>query len=289
VREISKNYRRAFLLEPTKLRRLIEIIHDRLCNQQHTAYRDSFEVFMCASHREDMNNVEDVLALDNSNKRKIQRLVIVSSATMVGTATPDREVQVDFASPRVVDSSGSTTTQTVIAITVRSDDGTWASATLSEVEEQVERTWLPYIKPVLILCGIAIFLLFVLLWQATPLRQANWSSLWLQGADLDRVGEIVGQQRIISDQELREIVTRQLRNYVQANRPAQSTNQNGWQTWFITIPILAVLGCVVVLVATWGTSSTRTARSPALLPATIFRKFMEGFVAYVRGRKQSTS
>jgi hypothetical protein len=197
VKEISKNYQRAFLLEPTKLRRLIEIIHDRLCDQRHTFYGDSFEVFMGASHREDINNVDDVLALDNSNKRKIQRPVIVSSATRLGTATPDREVQVDFASPRVVVSSGNTTTQTVVAITVRSDDGTWASATLSEVEEQVERTWLPRMKPVLILCGIAIALLFVLMWQATPLRQASFWSLWLQGSDLDGLQKSWGSSALL--------------------------------------------------------------------------------------------
>ena len=46
MKELRKEYQRAFLLEPTKLRRLIEIVHERLGDQRHTASRDSFEVFM---------------------------------------------------------------------------------------------------------------------------------------------------------------------------------------------------------------------------------------------------
>jgi hypothetical protein len=252
VKELRKEYQRAFLLEPTKLRRLIEIVHERLGDQRHTASRDSFEVFMSASHREDMTNVDDVLALDNSSKRKIQRLVFVSSATVAGAAAPDREVQVDFASPRVV-----TSIQKIVAISVRSDDGVWASATLSAVEEQVERTWLARTQPVLILIVMAALLIFVLLsWllsislpgQTTFERQANLSSLWLQGPDLDRVEQLVAQQRTLTDDELREIATRQLRNFVRAERPPQSTSQKSWQTWwFIIFPMVVVLGCVIFL------------------------------------------
>jgi hypothetical protein len=75
VKQIQKEYDRAFLLEPTKLTRLIEIIHARLTDQQHTTLRDSFEVYVSGSRREDMSNVDDVLDLDNSRKKTIERLV----------------------------------------------------------------------------------------------------------------------------------------------------------------------------------------------------------------------
>lgn len=256
MKEITKEYpQRAFLLEPTKLRRLVEIAHDRLTEHLHTVSRDSFEVFMGDSHREDKNNVDDVLALDNSSKRKIQRLVFVCSATVAGAGTPDREVQVDFNSPRAVTVSGYTRIQKGVAITVRGDDGAWASATLSAVEEQVERTWLARAQPVSTLVGIAVALLFLLLWQVTSAlpglstyqRQANFWYLWLQSPDVDRVEQLVAQQRTLTDEELREIATRQWRNFIRAERPPQQTNQKWWQPWFITIPVLVSLGCALFL------------------------------------------
>lgn len=47
MKQIHKEYTRAFLLEKTKLDRLMDIIHGLLGEHKDTATRDDFEVFRC--------------------------------------------------------------------------------------------------------------------------------------------------------------------------------------------------------------------------------------------------
>jgi hypothetical protein len=63
------------------------------------------------------------------------------STSIPGAVRPDHEVQVDFGCPKTITSSGSTSTTTVVAVNVRSAAAAWADRTLSEVEEQIERTF----------------------------------------------------------------------------------------------------------------------------------------------------
>ena len=138
---IHKEYEQAFLLEPTKLTRIIGKVHERLADHVNTATQCSFEVYLTGNRREEMSTVEEVLELDNSPKQKITRLVATCSASTVGAARPEHEVRVDFAGPPAVPTAGPSRKK-VVSINVRSDAGAWASRALSEVEEQVERTWI---------------------------------------------------------------------------------------------------------------------------------------------------
>lgn len=241
------------MLEPTKLNRLIDIIHERLADHQYTTTHDSFEVFLTGNRREEMTNVDDVLALDNSPKHKIQRLLIVCSASTTGAAKPEHEVHVDFGSPKSATIDGGSKKK-VVAISVRSDIVGWASRTLSELEEQVERTWLHYTQPVLTLLGILLFLLLVFSMQLAAMRpqgQVGTGTMWLQGSDLDRVEALVRDQRTITDQELREVVTRQLRNVLEAERPQKSAAKSGIrQQLFVLIPAFVILSCIFILFST---------------------------------------
>jgi hypothetical protein len=106
MKQVYKEYTRAFLLEPTKLTRIIDKIHERLADQQNVTTRDHFEVFLKGDRREEMTTLDEVLALENSRKHKIKRLVVASFASTPGAARPEHEVQVDFGSPTA--SSGST-------------------------------------------------------------------------------------------------------------------------------------------------------------------------------------
>ena len=96
MKEIHKEYDRSFLLEPTKLTRLLEKIHERLDEHPHATRRDHFEAFLAGNRREEMASIDDVLALENSRKHRIQRLLIVCSAATQGAVRPEPEVQVDF-------------------------------------------------------------------------------------------------------------------------------------------------------------------------------------------------
>lgn len=258
--QIHKEYEKYFWLEPTKLSRIIDKIHERLADHQHTTTRDDFTVFLKGSRREDLTNVEDVLALDNSQKHKIQRLLIVCSASTAGAVRAEHEVKVDFPSLTSPTSTaqapgGTATPKAAVAISVRSDTRGWASRTLSEVEEQVERTWQPYAQPVLVLVGIALGCLLVLLFllppSAPPERRDDSRRMWLKDSDLEFVDALVRQPRSISDQDLREVVTRQLRNVVETERPQRSTiRHSNRQLLFIGIPLAIVVACALLLAFT---------------------------------------
>ena len=63
---VHKEYRQALLVEPTKLGRLVDKIHERLGDHQNANVHHTFEVFFTGSRREEMTKLDDVLALDNS-------------------------------------------------------------------------------------------------------------------------------------------------------------------------------------------------------------------------------
>src|SRR5437762_13881313 len=98
MRQIRKEYPRPFLLEPTKLTRIVDRIHERLTQHQNSALRDYFEVFLSGNQHEEMESLTEVFAMENSKHRRIQRLVMTCAAETEGAARPLHEVQIDFAS-----------------------------------------------------------------------------------------------------------------------------------------------------------------------------------------------
>ena len=274
MRQIYKEYERPFLLEPTKLTRLIDKMHERLSDHRPAVVHDRLDVFLTGNRREEMTTIDEVLALENSRKHKIERLVIVSSGETEGAARPEHEIQVDYEGPKAVTAGGTTSTARVVAISVRSDQGAWASRTLSEVEEQVERTWQYYGRPVLALVSLLISVLVIFLLQLPSIRfkpttEEVVPTMWLQDRDLDRIEAIVRQQRPITDQELREVVTMQLRNVVNSARPQRPIRKSGTrQVLVVAIPLAVVSFCIIGLLSTcypkavflWGDEIERYAR-----------------------------
>ena len=71
--------------------------------------------------------------------------------------------------------------------------------------------------------------------------------MWLRDRDVGRVEQILKQDRTITDEEMREITTRQLHNVLEGS----SENQpRGWtrQKTFVGGPLLIVLACAFYLV-----------------------------------------
>jgi hypothetical protein len=249
MKQIDKPYERGFLLEPTKLTRLIDKIHERLGDHQNTTTNDSFEVFLSDKQHVKMTSVEQVLAIENSRKHKIQRLLIVCSAVTVGAIQPEHEIQVDFGKKK----SASSNTK-IIEVSVRSEVARWADRALSEVEEQVERTSLQDVPPRLALTflvlSMSVFLLFLVMSSLMP-EHSNFGDadvLWLRLRDIDRVEKILSQNRTITDEEMREIVTRQLRNVLEYQRPKRSPQKTlTRQRVLVGAPLVILFGCVIIL------------------------------------------
>ena len=263
---LHKEYQKSFLIEPTKLRRLVDTMHEQLGEHQDATLHNTFEVFFNGNRRVEMNEIDNVLALDNSRRQKITRLAITSSVSPLGAPRSDHEIQVDFARPKPT-STGSTN---IVAISVRSDTAAWANRALAEVEEQVERNWLHYEWPIGVLLGILLLLLFLLVSEFAPPRLQQSSTWWLTTSDLDRVEEMLAQRSILTDEDLREVSTMQLRNVLEARRDTRLFQEN-WmrRTLFWGVPLLVIVACVGILAMTcypravflWGDEVERYANT----------------------------
>jgi hypothetical protein len=245
MKQIDKKYPQPFLLESTKFTRLVGLINDCLSVHKQTITSHQYEVTLSGNRREVMTSIDEVLALENSRKQKIKRLLIVSSGTTQGAARPAHEIQVDFAAPR-----SETNTSTGIAVSVRSEDAGWAGRTLSEIEEQVERTRLPYLPAILVLLGVLI-LLGLLAMQFLPfaVRVDRVQTMWLRDADLDRVEKILGQDNEITDDESKEIMSMQLKNVLD-QRATNSPGAMRRGQWMFFVAMAVVLASAVVLFTT---------------------------------------
>jgi hypothetical protein len=269
MKSVRKEYKQPFLIEPTKLTRLIDKIHERLADHPATTTRDTFEVFLAGNRHEELTTLEQVFALDNSRRQRIKRLLIVCSASSQAATRPDHEVEVDFASPKISSQSNVSDTK-VVAVSVRSDAAGWASRTLSEVEEQVERTWLQHNPFVVILIGLFLAVLLLLASQFLSFRSEPRSDeMWLSASDFDRIEAILRQEPTLTDDSLREIATMQLRNIVDFHRPSRAITTDQIRSGrFLAVPLVVVLACIVVLLTTcypsevflWGDEIERYAR-----------------------------
>ena len=218
MKVIRKEYQQPFQLERTKLTRIVDTIHQRLAQLPASILHDHFEIFLAGHRQEEMNTVEDVLQLDNSHKRKIERLVIRCSASTPNAVRPEYEVEVDFPYPKPNPSTPGSITN-VVAISVQSEAAAWANRTLSEIEEQVERTWLNYPRKTTTFIVLAFILVLTMLALViSPLlplsptqaeTRADW--LWLKSSDVDRIEGML-KAPVLTDEQVREIFTMQLRN-----------------------------------------------------------------------------
>ena len=265
MHSVYKDYQKAFLVEPTKLRRLVDTVHERLASRPDLALQDSFEIFLAGNRHEEMSNLDDVLAHDNSRRHKITRVAITCSASAPSATRPEREVQVDFGRPKPNQSTGTITN--VVAISVRGESAAWANGTLSEVEEQTERNWVSYGQPVVLLLGVLITAVLLLASQVVVFQWPTSSDWWLTRSDIARIETMLKQRSTLSDEDLRDVSTMQLRNVVEARRPVRAEAIQTRRLLFLAVPLLVGVGCVGVLLGTcypnavflWGDEKERYA------------------------------
>jgi hypothetical protein len=247
--KIDKGYQKPFLIEPTKLTRLVEKIHERLGEHADTTTNDLFEVFLSGNRHEELTSLDSVLALENSSKYAIQRLLVTCSTATKGAVRPEYEVQVGFGREKKMQQGN---TGNLVEVSVRSDAPGWANRTLSEVEEQVERTWMQNRIPVGALVGLLGLLLFLIVLllvgnNSTPRTDDILRASWLRAADADRLEQILAQNRTITDEEMREVETRRLRNILQDEKPQQTAQKRANLAALLLLIPLVILGICTIL------------------------------------------
>lgn len=206
--------------------------------------------------REQLHTLDDLLALENSKKKKIERLLVTSSAWHENSLRPDYEVQVDFniQKPSAVNPSTKTN---VIALMVQSDAPGWNSRTLSAVEEQLERIKPNNTLPVAGALGVIALAVVVFLLQVgdmQPLKQVEVSSseMWLTSNDLDRVQEILKPGHTMTEEEMREITSMQLRNLLLKKRPPPVPRKPiGRKLVLLGLPFLVIIICAITLIGSY--------------------------------------
>jgi hypothetical protein len=246
VKHSHKEYAKPFLLESTKLTRIMDTIHNRLADNPGVIH-DSFEVFLTGDRREEVTKLEEVLNLDNSKRKRIQRLCIVSSASTGTTPRPEHEVQVDFGYQKPQATAGGR----AVVISVRGDLASWVSRTESEVEEQVERTWLDYTQASVAVIGLLVLFIVLMMSQMGIFSQSPTpAGFWLNDSDLAYVDSILSQRDTLSADDLRAVATRQLKNVLAATGDTTS-DRDGDATrraLFLFVPLLVMVGLGVYLI-----------------------------------------
>lgn len=210
-----KEYQKSFLLEPTKLERLLAVMHERLQDPSRTTLRDHFQVFMKANRCDELSSLEEVLAIENSKKYKIERLRILSVAPSSNHTEGDYEIEVDFGIERIPKSNPSNKNPVkMVVIEARSNSPSWNRQTLSQVEEQVERTWLSRTASIVALAAIvSLIVLFFLLQLELRATGSDWANrMWLDNETLDYIQQVDNENRALTETELRQITTQQFRN-----------------------------------------------------------------------------
>jgi hypothetical protein len=180
---------------------------------------------MTGNRGEQLKSLEEVLALENSKKYRVERLLIVSSASTGDDLHPgEYEIRVDFGvvkQPKGAAANASAVK--LVTVDVRSDALSWNRQVLSQVEEQVERTWLRQTTPILALSALVIFLVVFFLFQYKPvLRTGSLEysrTMWLDDKELDLIEKAANENRSLTDAEMREITTGQLHNVLLYERP----------------------------------------------------------------------
>lgn len=264
MRTVQKEYQQSFILEPTKLDRFVNLIHERLEDYGFPNQVDSFEVHLKNNVVDELSSLEQVLALENSRKQRIQRLIVRSSAGAADDEASRELVEADFDS-RAPQTNKPENKVAKISITVRSVRASWASRTLSELEEQVERTkpeLLSQLAAVLALILLIVSMVLLIAPSANPTTKTDFKdSMWLNAQDLDRINEMLRQNPTLSEEQVHEIVTRQVRNVVADQKPSNDAGIHLSRTKvFLLVPLiiltlitayLAAL-CYPTVVFLWG-------------------------------------
>src|ERR1700687_4391400 len=251
----NMEYPKPFILEPTKLERLLDVMHELLANHPDTTIHDHFEVFMARSRGEQLKSLDEVLALENSKKYRIERLTIRSIASTPDSPA-DYEIKVDFGVVKPPKGAQPTSaTAKMVTVDVRSHVPAWNRQVLSQVEEQVERTWLRQTTPILALGILVMLLLGFFLVQFRPVFRPTASDyakiMWLDDDQLDIVEKASNENRPMTDAELRAVSTGQLHNVLSYERPKpQPSSGNTRLLLFFGIPFVLLVGVSLYLMLT---------------------------------------
>jgi hypothetical protein len=214
--------------------------------------------------------LDEVLAPDNSAKHRIVRLRIHSQCRAPNSTFPQSEIDVDFGATF---KTGESSQQTGVSIEVAGESRVWAADTLSEIEQQVERSWVQHGPPMVSIGLIILASLFTILMSLLgPRIETNQTarglatSMWLTGEDISPYAEKLSRSEALSEDEQRRIFSRQIANVSSLFKHYDKIERESLRsvgTSLLPVAAIAVVGVVLfvrgypAVVFLWGDEKSR--------------------------------
>lgn len=127
----------------------------------------------------------------------------------------------------------------------------------------MERTWLPYTAPQSVLFVLLVVSIILLVSQFASELSPRADRMWLKKSDLPRIEAMLVEQPMLAEENVREVVTMQLRNIVDSEKPVQAgTNQKralcaGSMIVVLVSAIVLLMTCYPTAVFLWGDERER--------------------------------
>lgn len=247
---VNKRYRSAFVAEKSKLTRLLGVIKNAI-HQEGLSYEESFEAHLGGIKTITADSLQHILDLDNSERSRVERLIIRCKAGLTPNEDPTHVVEVDFDGHRPVD----------VTITVSSDDSRIASDVMSVAEEQVERMLERSLMhqlfnsselgplSALVVTAMMIGVMTVALVPLSKVGSQISKTMWLTPTDLSEIEPMLRSAKTLLPEQANDILSRQIRNVIaQQNRSPFSVLRD-WRVIVVLLPVVIVIGAFIVLVS----------------------------------------
>lgn len=234
-----KSYENCFVLEQSKLNRLISVLREKYPDPPP---REAYQVRHFDGTFQTVDSLDKVYGFYNSGKKQITELVIdLAPISSEGDSPDNRTARIEFAeTPR----SGK------VSVTVSDPDHKWVEDAFAAIEEQVERCFKRGFMysisanrgiPLLYIAVVAALLLLLVM-APRPLEK----SMWLTNADIEEFSTQLEKSSTISQEQQLVILKRQLKNLRDSLQtpPFRFT----WPALFVIIPILPAMTALIYLV-----------------------------------------
>jgi hypothetical protein len=237
---ITKRYHGPFVLEKSKLTRLLGVIAERL-EEPPGVVHHKFEAQLMGHKNVSSETVDEILQLDNSERSRVVRLRVASTLRATVPIGP-RFVEVDFDG----------TSPATIRVTTDGPDQKWVAEMASVVEEQVERN-LERAALARLLSGSSI--LMVALFGAllcivsagisldgNELRLSR--NMWLTQEDLAALREKLRSSKALPADTALDVFNRQIGNILKQQNQSPLATLMDWRVLALTVPVLVIAVCV---------------------------------------------
>lgn len=241
---IAKSYRSSFVLEQSKLNRLISILRERLTVSSHPP-KETYQVRHADGTIVTIESLERLYEFHNSGKKQIEQLEInVDPQPSEDADSKYRGATIEFTNQR---GSGN------VSIIVADSNPKLAAETFATIEEQVERSFkngfmysLSSHFPLLILPILSVFA-FLLLFTLLLMPQGTRSTtMWLTKAEIDEIAIDLEKPSAIPQEQQLAILKRQLNNVRKSLETPRL--RLTWPMIGVGVPVLIVIVAFIYLV-----------------------------------------